>query len=215
MRPAEADSCRLRKRQELMGWHTSFGDLLTLLLCFFIAAIALGPLGVGGKGHDFKTLKADFGTSPGQYPNGVSNTDGGTVLASALTEAHPASSPGGSGFERRIYIAEQAFGPLGSKLSRRARSKLKHSLRFDGSAALSAGVETCCRGIAQENELGWRRSAKRALHLRRLLATAGWHAARIELRAWGGYCRALSSPAQAVSDAAALIRLDFRRRNNG
>ena len=160
-------------------WLTSFGDLLTLLLSFFIAVIGLSPLNPAVKAK--LTIDGNK-TNSVSDENRVHQDNSGTHVAK-IEEKQTSQRAFKSSllrFARRDFVLNR------DGFRRSAKWRLKKTVVLNGYAASRVLLMTC-----SGNPIGepWSRSEELALLLRRQLIDAGIKSALIKMQVFGPHCQ--------------------------
>ncbi|RMG42260.1 MAG: hypothetical protein D6719_06870 [Candidatus Dadabacteria bacterium] len=188
-------------------WLVTFGDLLTLLLVFFLSIISFGNFGspritsnnYASAHKNFKNpVRKEFLQRPGQ---------------TGITIAHltDRDSPDG---EVRIVFKETDFESQSGVLLKKARKHLKKKVVTAAYLTEQAVVEACRANNGERDAAAWFVSAGRLLDLRSQLVDAGVDARRIYLRAVGRDCQTLSESRSDTDGLVAVIRLGIRERKD-
>ncbi len=187
-------------------WLVTFGDLLTLLLCFFLSTVAL-PLRTNRQqvADINKTLPA---RSP-QNINGAELTTAGTLLAPSREEplGRLKETP-----SREVEIREGFFDPGSSNLSEEGSRKLKTSPLSAGYKLESAEIQFCA-DEKRHGRVGEQRfSTGRLLAVRSQLIDTGVPPERVRMKA-GSVCN--NEGTERSRDFAGTIRFSLRKSDNG
>jgi hypothetical protein len=144
-------------------WMVTFGDLLTLLLCFFCAVITLNA-------NNIKDLNTSLNTS--QRPRGD-----GTVIA-ANTQ------------RQWFYFSEV---PSSVEIKGALLKHQQEHPTLKNAEIADIYVEVCSGSVGEPNQDGWSQSIERALAIKRqLLDDFGLADGRIALRSLGRLCSEIS-----------------------
>ena len=122
-------------------WLISFGDLLTLVLCFFISVISISPLN----------------------PEIKSKIQSGTQLAHNNKEIERA---GAVKKDLTLSISENDLFPLVNKITNEGLERLKKLIPKDTYNIKGIRIESCKRGPAGNNAEKWSQSASLISELR-------------------------------------------------
>lgn len=202
------------KRQGAAFWQVTFGDLLTLMLCFFLALLSLGPLGDGEKINKVKGVKLSM-QEPGRVSlNRVRGGLPGIVLARRFNDA-TALAPPRLLRERGYWLSfsERAYAGHQFELGAQAKHRLAKALRVKGYEIQGATVETCCGPPSVGEAPCWELSARRGVSLHGDLVSLGFKATDIRLRVLGRHCHALQGRERKAS--AARVGFEIKRVRNG
>lgn len=150
-------------------WYVTFADLLTLLLCFFLAIIALSPLSPYSlKTEPVSKNKQDFEI---QQRNKASGTD----IASNYIEV-----------DRTLVSFRAADLELSElKLNQTAVESLISQMIREGYQVRQVLIRACSGGQGDE---AWQSSQQLALNVSRQLVDAGIRKDSIKLAALGPLC---------------------------
>jgi len=163
-------------------WLISFGDLLTLILGFFVAVVSQTPLNPAFKPPINQESLLQNGV---EIPKSEAGTVAGTQFAKAKAKKQVFK-----GFILRL--SERDFVQSKNSLRRRAQYQLKKRVRLVAYRLSTARIESCTEGLGNQSWLG---SIERTLLIRRQLLDAGVAPRAIELGALGGNCRHFGSEA--------------------
>ncbi|MBX7144922.1 MAG: hypothetical protein K1X79_10760 [Oligoflexia bacterium] len=173
------------QRSDKILWLMSFGDLLTLVLAFFVSLIALSPLNpkVNLPHKPGTTIASSEPASPkGALMDEDSNTEGLT-----------------------LYLNSGDFEAGGTALSEGGRSKVKTFIQSAGYEVNQATIADCAGGTADEGQASWNSSMNRLLGLHRQFIDALPSSTRLMLQTWGNTCGGSNATEQARP--LAMIRL--------
>lgn len=172
-------------------WMVTFGDLLTLLLCFFLTIVSFSPL--------------NSNNDRPQTQMAVEKQDAsGTTIASTSSEEEAdrtTASSSGLFFYAEDFVGE--VGGLGGDVLNRLTSQLKMPGYLTKSASESLGallIEGCGEGMDEES---WLMALSHVSQIRGQLLDAGISRERIQVRILGPECRGLRSRAEKLKDAKA------------
>lgn len=168
-------------------WLTSFGDLLTLLLCLFLALAAFS----------FKDQQSrKEGAQPTEGQNSVSEAreDSGTLIAKQLPE------------ERVVVLAvsENDFRKGHLLLSSETMSKIINQMKAEGYITKGLSVSSCITGSSLNDNTVMHSNTQRLLALRSQLIDAGIDTAGASFSLDGDYCKAAT---QRLNDTAQIKQL--------
>jgi hypothetical protein len=164
-------------------WLISFGDLLTLLLCFFLSIVSFGPLNPHATlPKNELTARSDSTPSTSAYKK----TPAGTGFALKTHGRFAAARHFG---ELKLQIAEEEYTDLGGTLSEEAQKRLESAVKSSGYSVLAASVSSC--SALGSVSSGWFQSISRSLQVRRQLVDAGVSAQAVTVRALGSSCLGL------------------------
>ena len=186
------------------GWLTSFGDLLTLLLCFFLLQFSTTPKensvpgGEVVENHDQSQEHATAGLTPyGWSPRG-------TLLAKPST-----GSPLVEREFRREMFSQETF-----ELNEDAGEELKNLVIPVGYEIDRAFITTCGDRTDQSESLAWTAATGRALSLQRQLVDVGISQRKLEIEVLGPHCSRARFPNVGERFAGLLsIKLKAKTRN--
>lgn len=165
---SDIESHRLRKRV----WQTTFGDLLTLILCLFLVLIASRPT-IDPNSKEIKSGTWEgIEQSTGVYPAGAA---AGTTVAKQEDVNAPVA----------VYLRGDDFAAGSMKLSQQAAENLKKQVRFGGYLASRALIRVCG---SEDNRKLWWHISERAMIIRRQLIDEGIGADQVGLQLLGKAC---------------------------
>jgi len=200
------EKCR-RPATGVNHWLVSFGDLLTLLLCFFITILSFG--GMKPEGSTDK-LGINGGTQVDAAFSRESN-DGGNPAGIELAVL---SDREADYKEVTLNFEESDFSQSGEVLTEAALAGLKRQVTQDGYTPDRALLQTCADREAGSAEYEWYLSLGRALFLRSQLIDAGISPQALRLRVAGARCEVLRRKQEGPS-IASLVTIRMRRNTNG
>lgn len=148
------------------SWLTTFGDLLTLLLCFFVCILSIAPLDETGTA---KTA------------SNIAETESGTGLAGTL----------GSGSEIELLIPEAEYAESLTRVSEKVRNMALLQQKPEDTLIREALIETCFNETEVYEGESWYRSIERSLELQRQLVDAGLDENAVAIRSVGPWCETL------------------------
>ncbi len=161
-------------------WSTTFADILTLVLSFFIATISISPLNPASeaaKKRQIPSVSQESGAGADRTAVAVS---AGTPLAT-MTRRDPQRNP-----VEVIELLDSDFAAGFREVAPLARERLKTAVIPDGYQRTSVRIESCDR--AGNEELGF----ERGMALRRQVFDAGGGRPTIRLAVSDGDCRGLA-----------------------
>ncbi len=176
-------------------WLITFGDLLTLLLCFFIAVITLSGAGVKSFQDAMEKTASENNDLVRARYSPSRETETGTVVANLRQEAKPAlvevQAEGRTILEMTFSEPQLSAGvePAAEALNR----VLTPWTRKDSLKASTADIESCVPLETAAEEAAWSISSARALAVRRQLIDLGFPDSRLRLRSIGSECRRLGA----------------------
>lgn len=175
-----SSSSRRRGSTTVASWWVSFGDLLTLLLCFFLALVGFGTLRI--------SVPATLSNEPGRgnselgQAKFISQGDGTPF---ALYESEPVVVS--LRYAERDYAADQEM------LTAEAAGKLKTEVSKSPYDITAVHVETCATVPGKGAGHSWLHAMSRGMALRSQVFDAGVSAELITLRVLGGHCEVLGA----------------------
>jgi hypothetical protein len=179
----------------------SFGDLTTLLLCFFVSAISLSPLNplIPQPQNDVSSANFEPGTSIASSQSRESLT--------------PATRP-----PEFRYLDEQVleteFDSKGPELTEAGRARVKERMKLDGYRLVAANILACSGRSAEKSEMkAWQLSSSRILGLRRQLIDVGLKPIRLSHEVLGPDCGVIAT--QGEPDVSGRIEAKFERITHG
>ena len=157
------------QRQRPNLWLVTFGDLLTLLLCLFIAVARLGPLGQDEKMPSDSNVTQSENAYSANSNTAPTDPHSGTNLAQK--EANRSSPEAGS---EHLKLVETEFDSGALELTEEAHQRVLTFLgAFKPQQIARLRLETCnAVGLGQSGD-GWFGSQSRALVLARVVESAG------------------------------------------
>jgi hypothetical protein len=176
----------------------SFGDLLTLLLCFFVAIVAYHTKGDPNQSEknrvtsENNTIKIDPGA---MYQKRELS---GTPLAN-LTESS----------ESLVLRFEPAdYNGLQEQMTDEAKRWFQKAIQSDDYNLSVVRLEVCGNTPPGQGSSGWLVSMRRALDIRRQLVDAGFSTEGFELELLGADCSKLESKGGKKTVAALTLRTE-------
>jgi hypothetical protein len=163
----------------LNSWSTTFADILTLVLSFFIATISVSPLNPASESASERQISTVSNEVGVLEPQTSVDEEGGTRLAATTPEAPPRNPTG------VIEFGASDFGGGGAELSGEARERLRSVVMTDAYRPLSVRIESC-DGAGDEN-LG----RERGLTLRRQIFDVAGRGPTVRLAVMDGDCRSI------------------------
>ncbi|MCO6430370.1 MAG: flagellar motor protein MotB [Deltaproteobacteria bacterium] len=187
------------------AWMVSFGDLLTLLLCFFISIISLSPLNpAASSSQDGINASSDGTNLPIEAPQ-QRITSSGTQLAEVNFISGKAGLPLG---EVVLAFSGKDFSPYGGELLGDGQKAIK-SLFAEGSyLAGPVVIESCSTEFVGGSEIAFEKAARRAASLKRHLIDTR-PAAEFRFRNAGSRCSALPG-ADSAKWIEAVVRVNLK-----
>ncbi|NLF25097.1 MAG: hypothetical protein GX589_05495 [Deltaproteobacteria bacterium] len=159
-------------------WLVSFGDLLTLMLCFFLSLIAFGPLNRGFQMESAKlTLETRKAIQVLKVPRELARQPGITIAFSR--DGKPSL---------KIAFGEEDFQKEREELLPTVLERMVSivkSVQYDISEVKIEACRIDARGSAGG---GWQAGSRMALGIRSQLLDAGIKSASLKLRSPGGHC---------------------------
>lgn len=174
---------RSERRPVATTWLTSFGDLLTLLLCFFLSILSLNPF-PATKSSEVPAVER-------------SKQQTGTTLANASKEVK----------KREFLIYSHSAGADEQAFLKEVRGMLTASNIEQSHSITSVSLEGCSDELEQFEGESWFVSMDRTLSLYRQLIDVGVVSERIVLSSVGPWCKKISSKQNAVQ-ARAVVNLE-------
>lgn len=168
------------------NWLLSFGDLLTLLLCFFLAIVALGPLNPRAKAP---IAELTSGNNINNFPKAQLSALGGRSGTALAHNDLAKQGLAGQGARSSLEFGESDFSPLTQLLTPSAIGRLKTDLLSGTSADQTLLLEVCRRTAELRTPYGAEVGIERALALRRQLSGSDWHGV-LRMRLVDGDCAA-------------------------
>jgi hypothetical protein len=186
----------LREGGSEVAWLVSLGDLLTLLLCFFLAVVSMSPLNPAVE----REMKAAQNQSdmvsdaplpaegPVQMPDKAAMSAAGTPLAKSIHESELA------GPAVNVEFTASDFPGREFTLMSDAVLKLKREIDANVYPVREVLIESCGgESTAGRQASGWNESVRRAFILRGQLIDSRIADSIIKVRLVGGNCKVLNS----------------------
>lgn len=176
------------------NWMLSFGDLLTLLLCFFLSILSfssLNPSNDRAQKHD--KVQGVGGPEPILADTEGRQTAAGTQLANLEGSDEKATLPANASVVNglRLWFGESDYVGLGWELSEVAIQRLKSQVVRTAYAPKRVTIESCLGSTVIGDETAWAGSISRILGLRSQLIDAGLAPGTFRYRVLGPYCDVL------------------------
>ncbi len=175
------------------AWLVSFGDLLTLLLCFVLSLICYGHF-------DPKLTIEQQKAIPASEDIGASAKTSGTPLAKQLDKPERGMVSAPQEVKTLALTAADFADP--STLTGQAEARM-HGLTA-GEKIKEAGIESCAEA---SNDDPWFLAMSRALSLRSRLLSLGVAESALRMRIAGSHCSEMRKTAGADKEAIALITM--------
>jgi flagellar motor protein MotB len=122
------------------NWLLTFGDLLTLLLCFFIAIVSFSPLNNSPKRKEFLNKSGSYVDQNGVHENKTISDSTGTTLAdNALKERHGDVRPPIEEF----WFEEKDFSTQITDLTEMRSNEFKNLVTTSYYVASQIEIELC------------------------------------------------------------------------
>ncbi|MCB0311063.1 MAG: hypothetical protein KDD42_07500, partial [Bdellovibrionales bacterium] len=167
-------------------WLVSFGDLLTLLVCFFIAILSASPMNPANSTSASSVSAQNYDEKVRRWLRSTSRLRSGTTLANYTDETGPNSDL----IKLRIDLGNQSFLQNGVTLEPKTRRQLKRVIALQGYELQTAAISSCSTEGGAALEKAWFVSMDRALEVRRQMIDTGVANKRIELEVVGPFCQA-------------------------
>jgi len=182
---------RMRKGPVASAWYLSFGDLLTLLLAFFITTITLSPLNPASGG---RYSAAESGTTIALDPLSGSGTRNANIANKTRQLVH--------------FMSSTAFLSHNGDLTPEAQDEIKKLVVAEGYRIERAQIELCQNPNSGTDFDPWLLTESQISGLARQLVDIGVDQQALKLRVLGPHCNALLSPSE---ESKAKLVLDFIR----
>ncbi len=176
----------------------TFGDLLTLLLCFFVTTLTTGPLSTRKEAKESKAVR------PIVEPTMLSQAHG-TVLASNLEESSVVPTISTTAV-RVLTLNKVAFERWGG-LSAEGLGKLSSFVTAEHFMTATAEVEVCADSSGAGSNVAWALSRQRVQAVYDVLVGLGVEPSNINFRAMGPHCGATGSVSDSQMKSQAHVRL--------
>jgi len=122
------------------NWLLTFGDLLTLLLCFFIAMVSFSDLNTSPQKKEYQAKSVDYKAATQPEMNSGRLSSNGTTLA--LNEVRQESKSASDSFEEYWFV-EKDFSNLVTDIDPRSAEELKRRVTRLDYRAKQIEVQTC------------------------------------------------------------------------
>ncbi len=198
------------------NWLLSFGDLLTLLLCFFLSVLSLSPLNPAYKSPEKGKSKQIVNEPPSTEATGAAGkTSGGIELAnSSGTVADPSVGSSANNFKQlSVWLTEADFREGNLELLPEAQERLKSQVFGSAYERVSVRIEGCAEVEQGRAEAAWAASLSRILTLRSQMIDAGIPATTLSYRVLGPDCETLRGK-EGTEQAVVRIRIE-QKLNHG
>lgn len=183
------------------GWLTSFGDLLTLLLCFFICIVSLSrkdPAAIIGPQDVMRWNDKKFDQARVEA-NG--ETVGGITIAPLTGEPEKIT----------LHFGREDFAANGEKLSSQAVEWMKSAMFVEGYRTAPQEIVACGHSGAPRESADWYRAMQRVFNLRGQLIDAEITTQGIALQVLGSDCSSLQAKGSGSESAVASLSLEYKR----
>jgi len=167
-------------------WSTTFADILTLVLSFFIATISVSPLNPASESASERQITTAPRKNEGLNLQTTVGVEGGTPLALTRSKAPPRDPI------EVVELGDSDFSMERKELVLAAQEKLKSLVKTDSYHRRSIRIESC-DGAGDEN-LG----RERGLMVRRQLIDAGAPGTMLRLAVMDGSCGSIPGLAPAA-----------------
>lgn len=182
------------------GWLVSFGDLITLLLCFFICLVSFSPINPANSSNT--AVQGDNSESNNQHTD---TEDSGTAIADTLPHSG----------KNKILLFEQDFAIETGSLVPSALLALKKGMVREGYEIDQAMISACGGKSVLNDDQAWRQAMSRVLAVRRQVFDGRTEELRLALRTVGGFCELLENDHNDEQQVAATIELTWSKKDNG
>ena len=203
-RPAYAGAPDKTQNSKPCLWLVSFGDLLTLLLCFFLSLIALGPLNRRyQKDQARQTPETRRVIQMLKLPIQAAEQAG---IAIAFSRS---GSPSLRFVFNEIDFPADADGLLPAVLERMTNVVKSTDYQIE-----QISIEVCQNSVGAPVEGSWSESALRSLSLKSQLLDAGIKGGMVRLRSLGAHCDGLQT-LKGELRGTAQVTFEFLKTANG
>ncbi|MBN8548945.1 MAG: hypothetical protein J0M12_06495 [Deltaproteobacteria bacterium] len=203
------------------NWMLSFGDLLTLLLCFFLSIISFSPLNPAHKSSEkvdkkqgvTKSKEHEVAPAPAQTVDGtqLANLEGSDEKTTLLANMSVVDG-------LRLWLQESDYAGLGWELGEGAAARLKSQVVRTAYAPKRVTIESCLESTLIGDETAWAGSISRILSVRSQLIDAGFKPGIFRYRVMGPHCAEIraggSGETAEATNAVSRITVEFEK-NNG
>lgn len=175
-------------------WSTTFADILTLVLSFFIATISISPLNPASEVAQERQIASPTGEAGAVSVRTVVEKTDGTPLAKVFVR-EPARNP-----VEVVEILDSDFTEGVRDVVATARERIKQAVMSDGYQRTSVRIESCDRAGDEA------RGLERGMALRRQVFDVGGGRPTIRVAVSDGDCRGILG-----LSAEASARMTIRR----
>ncbi|MCB0339681.1 MAG: hypothetical protein KDD53_08755, partial [Bdellovibrionales bacterium] len=138
------------------NWLVVFGDLLTLLLCFFVSVLTLHPIGETKHSKQTSENTAEISSAHSVEPDNAELEKSGTVIAQLESQEV---------LKRKVLLSELDFGDANEE-HRGNLELLKNDLIREGYKLRSVQVSVCGHQEGAREELSWYVSMERSVRIK-------------------------------------------------
>lgn len=177
-------------------WSTTFADILTLVLSFFIATISISPLNPASEAAKKRQIPSESRESGGAAAKTMVAVRDGTPLAE-MTDRDPQRNP-----VEVIELIDSDFIEGFREVVPLVRERIKKAVIPDGYPRTSVRIESCDR---TGNEA---MAFERGMALRRQVFDVGGGRPTIRLAVSDGDCRGVSDLSMAASARMTIRRFE-------
>lgn len=206
---ASASSLRARGRGP-NAWALSFGDLLTLLLCFFLTIVSMSPLNPAvRKANQALSAQKDEKNVPPSKVQPQNSELGPRIAKHVSAEQEKGVSDKGplqaEKLEVMDFLAEDFEGESGI-LSDQAANRLKMLMNQQDSQLISVEIETCVQGARETEAISWFEATRQALALKGQFIDAVKPSPEMRMRVLGADCETATN----LGPSSARVALGFK-----
>ncbi|MDC0359073.1 hypothetical protein OAO01_09675, partial [Oligoflexia bacterium] len=193
-------------------WLTTFGDLLTLLLCFFLCVITFSPPTTQQETPLHNTSSRNLTRNQPEAVEPKPDQPAGTLIAPLMSEF--------KALEIRFTEADYIEGT--TRLSGSALARLRNEINSDGYRAMEMLIAACAPDHSAGSAQSWFSSTGRVFNLRGQLLDARMDTTGLQLQVLGAQCAGLGAGLESAEEAqphgemvVALVQMKLKRMTNG
>ena len=150
-------------RRDTSAWLVTFGDLLTLLLCFFITIVRFSPLGAMQNNQASPLVNSKAGPVQGTGWAAPDSQLSGTFLAPSHLKRGLGAGIVAPAMAFRMPVWEQDFDLSTDRLNSDAERRFREALQ--GLVLAQARIELCTAGWPAEPQALWQSGISRVRNL--------------------------------------------------
>lgn len=207
-----APSSGVQGRSIQSNWMLSFGDLLTLLLCFFLSVLSLSPLNPANENRiNVKENQEVIQPKQDQPSVTRSNPGSGTALAK-LSTAGGVLTPEQKASDSNmleLLLSQDDFEGLGWDLKAESQLRVKNQVIGTAYPVRRVTIESCFGSVPGSEETAWAGAISRILSLRSQLIDGGLNPNLFAYRPQGPNCNELTQSESESKKVAARLKVEF------